>query len=625
MCGIFGVVAHAHATPDRWDSAKTIQIHRGPDGQGEWQGCIDEWHIDLAHQRLAILDLSPKGAQPMIHPQTGSVLIFNGEIYNFVELRSALSQEGISFDGDSDSEVLLRALDHWGIAKTLPRLNGMWAFAWLDVAGKRLYLTRDRCGEKPLYLSMHNGSVLFTSELKTMLTLLPERRSLNMQVIGHYLEYGLLDSTRETFISGIEQIDAGSVVVFDLSRKSLIPEQSSYWTCPTTVESILPWKEFIDTLRLQFLESVRIRLRSDVPVGILLSGGLDSSSIAGAAKKLGINQLQMLSAVSDDRRFDESPFIDSVAQHLNWPVTKIPLPSDPEILFSHLEHATWHNDAPVGSLSNVAHFLLLKSAQEQNITVVLSGQGADELLCGYRKFLGFYVQYLLRCGNILHAARILAQFWKNGTILSQFSFSDAKRYLPSIFRDYQESLFGSTMSDYVSTNIGLSQNATLSERQLADLMQYSVPTLNHFEDRMSMAWSREIRLPFLDPSLIELLIPAPAHYKLHRGWTKYALRCAMEPYLPNDIVWRKDKQGFINPQSEWIKHALRRTIIDTYFTEDAYIFRWGIVDRRVLLRKYDAYCKQPALKGSIFFGEIFNPLALEVWLRAFNRYLSGPR
>lgn len=623
MCGLLGVVSSQNFDAAKWKAASELQFHRGPDDQGDWCGKAGDWHVRLGHQRLAILDLSPKGAQPMIYPHTHTVLVFNGEIYNFVELRLELQRAGLSFEGSSDTEVLLQALEHWGIDDTLPRLNGMWAFAWLDIRSQKMHLSRDRCGEKPLYLAVRDQQVYFASELKVLLTLIGEKQKLNLQVVGQYLEQGLLDAGVETFFSGIEQVQSGTTTTLELGAASLGLSVRPYWTCPVVSDSVLAWEPFVEEVKLRFFDSVSMRLRSDVPVGVLLSGGLDSSSIAGAAKALGADNLQLLSAVSDDARFDESPFIDSVARHLGWPVTKVQLPSSPEELFQYLELATWHNDAPVGSLANVAHFLLMKSAKEQGITVVLSGQGADELLCGYRKFLGFHLQTLMRQGHYFEGVKTLADFWLNGTIINQFKLSEAKRYLPAIFRPQKDSVFGPAMHAYRSHHIGLAAGATLSERQRLDLTSFSVPTLNHYEDRMSMAWSREIRLPFLDPQLIELLIPAPASYKLNKGWTKYALRCAMQSYLPDEIVWRKDKQGFVNPQSEWLKLDLRSKITETYFHDDAHIFKLGIIDRDALLRVYDQYCLQKPKQGRIFFREIFSPVALEIWLRQFHSFVAG--
>ena len=621
MCGLLGVVSQQTFDQNKWRIASDLQAHRGPDDCGNWRGKVNDWHIQLGHQRLAILDLSPKGAQPMIHPRTQSVLVFNGEIYNFVELRSELENIGLLFEGSSDSEVLLQALEHWGLDETLSRLNGMWAFAWLDINQQQLHLTRDRCGEKPLYWAKREKELYFASELKTLLTLLGDHQTLNLQAVGEYLEQGLIDTDVNTFISGVQQVRSGARITFSVKSDFLSGHEQTYWTCPIESDSILAWEPFLERLRDCFTSSIRMRLRSDVPVGILLSGGLDSSSIAGVAKAIGANNLQLLSAVSDDARFDESPFIDCVAQHLDWQVTKVRLPDQPEQLFTHLEQATWFMDAPVGSLSNVAHYLLMKAAKEQGITVVLSGQGADELLCGYRKFLGFYLQSLVRNSDYWEALKTLGNFWANRTIINQFSWAEAKRYLPAILRTGNLSIRGPALQEFRRRDVGLPPNATLSQRQHLDLMSLSVPTLNHFEDRMSMAWSREIRLPFLDPNLIELLIPAPPKYKLNNGWTKYAMRCAMKPFLPDKIIWRKDKQGFVNPQSEWIKGKLRDKIIEDFFNPDSLIFNLGIVDRLALLKLYNKFCLQKQNQGSIFFRDIFSAIGLETWLRKFQIYL----
>ena len=179
------------------------------------------------------------------------------------------------------------------------------------------------------------------------------------------------------------------------------------------------------------------------------------------------------------------------------------------------------------------------------------------------------------------------------------------------------------MQEYRNTDIGLRRGDTLSRRQLLDLTSFSVPSINHSEDRMSMAWSREIRLPFLDPNIVEMLIPAPASYKLQKGWTKYVMRCAMEPLLPAAIAWRKDKQGFVNPEGEWIKRELRSQILERYLVPDARIFEMGIIDRNALLERYERYCRQEPQQGSISFGEVFTPVALEVWLRQFGPFIEG--
>jgi asparagine synthase (glutamine-hydrolysing) len=621
MCGFFGVINKGGINDICWNAAKIVQQHRGPNSSGDWIGTIKGWNVALSHQRLAILDLTKSGEQPMIHPDTGSILVFNGEIYNFIELKAELDESGVIFFGNSDTEVLLQALEFWGVKKTLSKLNGMWAFSWVDVKQDMVYLSRDRSAEKPLYLAVTDQEVYFSSELKTLLTLLDKRQYLNYQAIYEFLEYGLLDIETHTMFKGIEQVESGSILSFKLTSSNIKKDHDKYWECPVVEESSMTLPKFVDKVRNQLYKSVNMRLRSDVPVGILLSGGLDSSSIAAIVKETGVENITLISLVSDDSRFDESLFIDSVAEHLGCSVTKIKLPNSPHELFDHLENATWFMDAPLGSFSNVAHFLLMKAANKMGITVVLSGQGGDELFCGYRKFFGFHIINLFRKGSFFQMIHNFAQFAWNKSIVSQFHWGEAARYLPKFFRCKQESVLGISLQSCTPTKMGLQSGESVQERQRRDLLHLSVPTLTHYEDRMSMAWSCEIRCPFLDPDLIELLVPAPIKYKLDKGWSKYALRLAMEPLLPQDIVWRKDKQGFLNPEGEWLKTVLKPHILNNYFNEDAMIFSYGIIDRANMLKKYEQYCGKLIQSEKIWQGDIFRPIALEVWLKKFQKYI----
>lgn len=622
MCGIQGVITKELFDQHRWGNAMKVQGHRGPDDNGSWEGKISDWHIRLGHQRLSIIDLSLDAAQPMVHPITGSILIFNGEIYNYIELRTQLERLGHHFFGNSDTEVLLNALEYYDFDHTLSMLNGMWAFAWLNIKKQQLFLSRDRFGEKPLYFSARNDTIFFSSELKTILTLLGQRQILNMQTVGEFLALNLLDVTNASFFNGIEQVKAGTYSCFSLNRKFIRSYSKTYWNCPLIPEKLLQWDDFILELRSRFLKSVDIRLRSDVPVGILLSGGIDSSSIASTAKILRSEPLHLLSAVHHDSRFDETPFIDIMSKHLGWPITKVILPNNPIELFNHIEDATWYMDGPIGSLSHVSHYLLMKAANELGITVLLSGQGADESFCGYLKYFGFHLQTLIRNRKFILAAKSLKGFLDNKTVISQFNFGDAQRYLPKLFRNKRLSIFGEALDYYIEPNIGLQSGNTLNQRQLLDLTNYSVPSINHSEDRMSMAWSREIRLPFLDHNLIEMLISAPSNYKINKGWTKYALRCAMEPYLPAKITWRKDKQGFSTPEGEWLKKELKHHILNYYFVPESNIFKLGIIKRDRLLERFNRYCLQKPQQGFISFRELFTPVTLEIWLRKYSQYIN---
>lgn len=627
MCGVNGIILpnDCHDEVIRGIAAgNKLQLHRGPDAQGEWTGNVGEWNIGMGHQRLSVLDLSAGANQPMLSEDGRQILIYNGEVYNYRELREELRVLGCHFTNDSDTQVVLAALHHWGAEKALNRFNGMWAFAWLNIEEQRMYLARDRYGVKPLYFYIENEQFYFASEIKTILETVPRKFSLDLQVVGEFLLQSLAESSTDTFIKEIKRLPAGSYMAIDLKDKKLYPQTKIYYQLPANSSAIYSHeKSLIQQVRELFFEAVKVRMRSDVPLGILLSGGVDSSSIATVVKilKEDASELNLLSAVSSDKRFDESPFIDTMARYLQTPVHKVNLELRPDNAFRLLQQTCWFNDEPVGSFSNVAHYLLMQKAKEHGITVILSGQGADEILCGYRKYLGFYLQELLRTGKINKAVQLAGGFLLNRTVVNQFSMAEAQRYLPGWLQSPVPDIRGAALQNYQAVFVGLSPGMDVRQRQILDVTRFSVPVLTHTEDRMSMAWSREIRVPFLDYRLAELLINLPVELKLRKGWTKYIFRKAMEPYLPASIAWRKDKQGFVNPQSEWLKHELKDEVLN-YFAPDSRIFKYGLIRRNGLLKLYEIYCRQKPGKGSVWFKNIFNSLALEIWLRQYERYLS---
>lgn len=622
MCGIAGIVSKYSEINNTLSKVNPIQLHRGPDAQGCLQTHVGNWQVGLAHQRLAIMDLSEAAKQPMVYGEAEGYLIYNGEVYNYKEIRTELEGKGCKFINKSDTEVVLTALHHWGIEKAVKCFNGMWAFAWLDTIKNRLILARDRFGVKPLYFYKDSNALFFASEIKTILEMVPQKFELNYQVVGEYLLQSLSETSNETFFKGIYKMPPGHFAIIDLNSSKLSIDFEPYWDLKEDTFIPISEKELIEKLRELFFDSVKLRLRSDVPVGILLSGGLDSSAIAAVMHAvLGSGgELNLLSAVSMDRRFDESPYIDIMGKHLDHRVHKVVLDLNPDNAFELLEKVCWFNDEPVGSFSNVAHYLLMQKAVEQGITVILTGQGADEILCGYKKYLGFYMQQLIRAGTLGKALMVAGNFLINGAVINQFSAAEARRYLPKSLLPNIPDIRGDALVDYQSVFVGLAPQMSVRERQVLDLNRFSVPVLTHTEDRMSMAWSREIRVPFLDYRLVEFLINLPVELKIKKGWTKYILRKTMEPYLPSSITWRKDKQGFVNPQSEWLKHRLKDQVLN-YFSPEGMIFKYDMVRRNELLSLYEMYCKQKAGRGIVWFKDIFNPLALEIWLRQYERYL----
>lgn len=632
MCGIFGVLSQlpSRLSPSLNEAAHSVQGHRGPDGRGTEEFTFGRHSLVLAHQRLAIIDLSEGGHQPMSYEQGRGSIVYNGELYNYLELRDELRAAGAQFSTQSDTEVLLTALHRWGPARALSKFNWMGAFAWLDRANLRLILARDPGSEKPLYYFHDAKQFIFASEIKTLLTLANRKFALDRDVVGRFLIQSLSDSSTQTIFRGIAQLPASSYVSLDLRLEC--PEVNALRYEPPAFigdaeKMVLP--ECIEEVRRLLIDAVRVRLRSDVPIGVLLSGGIDSSAIAAVTHHLRgeAGAPQLLSAISEDARFDETAHIEAMERHLHQRAEKIVLRTNAASLVEDLSAINWINDEPVSGLAALAHFRLMQAACERGLTVILSGQGADEAFLGYRKYLGFYLQLLVREGRYAKAVKVLAGFVSNGTIVNQFQLNEAKRYLPGLRRFRGRSaagagnaIEGSWLRGWQPASLGLGRES-LARRQMADIREFSVPALCHYEDRMSMAVGREIRLPFLDSRLIDLMLRVPDDFKLRSGWTKYCLREAMRPFLPPEIAWRKDKMGFSNPQGEWLKRELRQPLRDA-FGSDSLLSTKGILNSAALLRKFDRYCAQPQGGGSIWYREIFAPFSLELWMRRYAAWIE---
>ena len=620
MCGIAGIVSTDEAAP-ALDAAQDVQRHRGPSSHGSHVDRLGRWTLGLGFQRLAILDLSAAGDQPMRSENGKSWLVYNGEVYNYRELRRELESLGRRFRGESDTEVVLAALEVWGIEAALNRFNGMWAFAWFDSEGHRLVLSRDRLGVKPLYYSVERDRLLFASEIKTIVSMSGGRYALNPEVVSAFLSQSLLDIDAQTFFEGVQKLPQASYAVVDLRRDGLVVEPKVYWHLDPEAAPPWPERDATEGLRSLLTDAVRLRLRSDVPVGVLLSGGLDSSAIANTMREiLGPDaELNLLSAVSNDPASDESPFIDIMSRHLNGRTHKVMIDFDAEEALRYLSDVCWANDEPPGTLSPVAQYLLMRHAKEMGVTVILSGQGADETLCGYRKYVWFHLRELARRGKLPTAALTALGYLRNGTVLREFTLGEARRYLPWFPGQGGQDIRGEAVAHCARKTLGLA--TTVQARQADDVMRFSIPIITHSEDRMSMAWSREIRGPFLDYRMVEALVPAPISWKLRDGWTKSLLRKAMQDHLPNEIAWRRDKKGFSMPESSWLRGRLRPHV-EALFAPDAEIFRRRLIDPKRIHTTYDRFCKQSGAFGTISAKEIFNAVTLELWLRRFSRFLS---
>lgn len=621
MCGIAGIITSCSDFDlgGVLQASSNSQQHRGPDANSQKTFRDGGWNIGLSHQRLSILDLSNSGIQPMTSVSGRSTIVYNGEVYNYSELKDDLLET--NYVSHTDTEVVINSLEEKGVKAAVNEFNGMWGFAWYDKRDKKLFLCRDRMGIKPLYYYKNKNSLYFASEVKTILDACEEKFRLNLQAVGEYLCQSLQDTENESFYNEILSVPAGHYIEIDLKSPEFSLKIVKYWDVRNA--SVYQGDDLAGYVKELFDDSVRLRMRSDVPVGVTLSGGIDSSAIASSMKNfLGdSDNLNMLSAVSPDSKMDESEFIDLMAEYLKVDAHKVVLDWSAEEAVSLLKEVIRFNDSPVGSFSNVAHYLMMKKAKELGITVILSGQGADELLCGYKKYLGFYIQSLLRQGKVFKSVKVILGFLLNKSILFQFNFVEAKRYLPGVFQKKKNDVRGLKLKEhYKPKNVSLKKGQAMYDRQIEDLEAFSVPFLTHYEDRMSMAWGREIRLPFLDYRLVELFSTISVEDKLCDGWTKYIFRDAMKATLPHQIAWRKDKQGFINPQEQWLRRELKEEVLKV-FSEDAIMFKMGLVDRDVLIGKYKDYCSKDNGKGSVWYREIFAPFALEIWLQMNQKHL----
>jgi asparagine synthase (glutamine-hydrolysing) len=359
-------------------------------------------------------------------------------------------------------------------------------------------------------------------------------------------------------------------------------------------DSIEETKELVD-------DAVKIRLQADVRVGIALSGGLDSSIIATqAAEKYGL-----FSAVSPDLAGDESFFARMMGDHLRIPINEFQLQE--QDIFESLCRCLNFSDGPLVSFAGVIFSGLMGFARDTGFKVVLTGQGADEAFCGYRKYSILEVRNRLKEAGVSGATKFLLESLVNSHAFRGFSFTEAKRYI-----GFKSSFLGESILDLQEPL----QANTLNEFQWLDIKSLSVPYLCHYEDRMSMSNSVEVRSPFLDYRVIELGLRMSSYYKLYRGWSKYPLRRAYEHLLPYDIAWRKDKKGFTNPQDYWLKVKLRAAVVDIMSSQDCHVYSFGLVDRKKYLGAFESYC---AGRPDIWFREVFGPFCLELWFREFAK------
>ena len=546
MCGIGGIINKNNKSVEELliHQMTDIIAHRGPDSSGSYL----YKNIAFGHRRLSILDLSSSGHQPMKYLDD-LVITYNGEIYNFIEIREELIQKGYIFDSNSDTEVILKAYHCWG--KTCVNyFNGMWSFSILDIKQKIVFCSRDRFGVKPFYYIENNDLFSFGSEISQLLPFLPNR-ILNKKVALDYLISGIEECSNETFFKDIYLLKGGHNLVFDLQTNSY--EIERYYNLKLSAQKNTSVDDYIQELK----RSITLRLRSDVKVGTCLSGGIDSSTISSFASTIYQNSNEKLMAIhakSSEYKTDESEFAKIVSKIANINLNFVePSYSD---FKSNILSIIKIQQEPFGSLSIIMQYFVFKKAKELGCIVMLDGQGGDETLLGYER----YYPAIVKSKKGIAKLKALLQSSKNSrlslldTIKYQYYFSNYKLRLKRL--KYKNSFYKSEIiNEYESEELRIISESynDISILQKNEIESSQLPHLLKYEDRNSMANSIESRLPFLDYKLVELSLNTNNSLKIKDGWTKFILRKAAETILPKEIVWRKAKLGFNAPEKTWTK------------------------------------------------------------------------
>lgn len=615
MCGIAGFFSpelKQIEANERIEKMLQAIAHRGPDARGNW------WYngIMLGHNRLSIIDLSREADQPMIYQDLA--IVFNGEVYNYIEIRKELLQKGYLFTTQSDTEVVMAAYLEWG-EDCVKRFVGMWAFVLFDKQKKQLFVSRDRFGIKPLYFIIEGNEFYFASEYKALKAAPVFSNKLNLNQVSRGLQLGWLCYNDETYFEKIEALPAANSMRIDVAEGQIGKVVVyRYWDVYTDEKSGLTFEDKVEAFRELFLNSVDIHMRSDVPVATCLSGGLDSSAIVSAVQKLHPEtSYKSFSIYYDgDGEVDERPFIKEVIN--KYPVIEpfYKKPTDEEVR-EEFHKAAYHADVPTGGSSFISQYFLMKLISDNGIKVVLDGQGSDEYLAGYMHSYYRLVADMIRKINLSHAvsttnlvasnislqgknkmihfSKSLLTAFSSEQSLYQFEYNS---YYPFLFNQRNHSI-PFYLSDVPGTKL---------DRFLYNLTFHtSLPSLLHHEDRNSMAFGIESRVPFLDHRLVEFAFSLSNTDRIDGIETKRIMRKALNDILPAAVANRKDKKGFVTPgEVKWLRGPLK------HLTDINYA-NLPFLKKELVARLMEAYRKGDNSKAVL----IWRISSLNYWLQNF--------
>lgn len=614
MCGIAGIIKNKGTEVQEKDlRAMTDAIaHRGPDDEGIYLN----GNIGLGHRRLSIIDVSSAGHQPMVNKNQTLWITFNGEIYNYIELKKEL---GGKYQSNTDTEVILAAYEKWG-AECVKKFNGIFAFAIWDKNKKLLFCARDHLGVKPFYYLQKNGVFYFGSEIKAILATRQTTQP-NDAIIYDYLSYGYYHHTNQTFFKDIMQIPAGHTLVLKNGNIRI----ESFWSPVEKSINAGNTQNTIEEFANLFKNAVKIQLRSDVPVGMQLSGGLDSSLVVSMANQItgGQRNFRLFSFVYGQHKDVEKPYMEALARKIGWGLEFFEiLPLD---MKNYMESMVKSQDEPFPGLPTLGLHILAEFSRKNKIPVILGGQGGDEIGAGYEYYMGaFLLDTLIERGPDAGLAELSAY----GKL---HSFKDKEQYLSFVLGSLNAYLTAGTSQDGTSftkpevlANNFLKRaakprhvfpapfNSHLQNMQYRDIFHTKLPRVLHSADRAAMAYGVEQRVPLIDYRLIELGLGATAGQKINNGVQRFFMRQAARKILP-PYVRNAPKRSVPSPQRNWFKKELRPWVLSVLSSKS--FKEHGYFDQNKVLREYKRYCQTPGVPKNSF--HVWQWLHLEYWLRTY--------
>lgn len=596
MCGIAGIISinKNEITTARLKAMTDAIAHRGPDGEGQW--ISEDGKTGLGNRRLSIIDLSPAGHQPMRYMDRYTIS-FNGEIYNYVELREMCLKKGYVFNSQTDTEVLMAIYD-WKKEECLQYLDGMFAVALHDEKEKKVFIARDRFGEKPFFYINQPGQLFaFASEMKALWAA-GFKREVNKRMLYNYMAFNYTQNAAdpgETFFQNIRSLPPAHFILLD--TETIGVSIKKYWDIDSAkTDNGIAIGTAKEKFKELFYTSVSRRLRSDVKLGSSLSGGIDSSIVVAVIDDLNKERTirqSTFSAVFPGYAKDESGYIDLLLDKLKLE-PHFTAPSG-ETLLKDIDECFYFQEEPFGSASVLTQYEVMRLAKQNGVTVLLDGQGADELLAGYHSFYNVFFKELKRTNKAAHRKEKEAykKKYKDSTInpLPEKNIRYYAGQLGWIEKDKLKKIYEKFMQvvnpyfnadffhSYRKEQFDSPSNPAILNQSLYNSLHFGLTELLRFADRNSMAHGREVRLPFLSHELVEFLFTLPASFKIHDGWTKYIERVTFEDLLPSTIAWRKDKIGYEPPQKDWMQ---QNSITERVMAVRELLIREKILHKNVL-------------------------------------------